>query len=302
MKTFLVSAAVLLSAIFLSAEPIATLEPTGRVNDFANVIDNASRIKLEDACREIDAKAHAQIIIVTVNSLDGANIYDYSLGLFKQWGIGTKPANRGVLILLAIQDHRYRITVGSGLDSILKEGNVAGFGLEAVPFLKRSDYGTAALLMTSRVARVIANDVGVALPPFLPPTLQSPEERAAYNALELQHPDRAIDSNAGLILLIVCVALTLAVYLVIQYGKRRQPYRSVGITPETNDNVYVSSGPTSIFANTATAGSIWSSADTSSSNTSSSFGSTDSGGSFGGDTSSGCGGGDTSGGGAGGSW
>ena len=302
MKTFLVAAAALLFAAFLPAEPIATLEPTGRVNDFANVIDNASRAKLEDTCREIDEKTHAQIMIVTVNSLDGADIYDYSLGLFKQWGIGTKPANRGVLILLAIQDHRYRITVGSGFDSILKEGNVASFGLEAVPFLKRSDYGTAALLMTARVARVIANDAGVALSPFLPPALQTPEERAAYNALQTQPAEPTTNSNAGLIFFIVFGALVLAAYLVIQYGKRRQSYRSAGITSDTNEDVYVASQPTSIFANTATAASIWSSADTSS-NTSSSFGSSDSSGSFsGGDTSSSCGGGDTSGGGAGGSW
>jgi len=301
MKSFLVIVAALAFAAFLSAEPIATLKPTGRVNDFAYAFDSASLAKLDEACREIDAKAHAQIVIVTVNSLDGANIYDYSLSLFKQWGIGTKPANRGVLILLAIQDHRYRITIGSGLDSILKEGNVAGFGLEAVPFLKRSDYGTAALLMTARVARVIANDADVALSPFVPPALQSPEERAAYNAVELQRPDPATGSNAGLILLIVCGALALAVYLVIQYGKRRQSYRSAGIASDTNDDVYVASRPTSIFANTATAASIWSSADTSSSDTSSSFGSSDSGSSFGGgDTSSG--GGDTSGGGAGGNW
>ena len=85
MKSFLVVVAVLSFTASLPAEPIATLKPTGRVNDFAYAFDDSSRAKLDTACREIDEKANAQVVIVTVNSLDGVNIYDYSVDLFKQW-------------------------------------------------------------------------------------------------------------------------------------------------------------------------------------------------------------------------
>jgi uncharacterized membrane protein YgcG len=306
MKSFLVVVAVLSFTASLPAEPIATLKPTGRVNDFAYAFDDSSRAKLDAACREIDEKANAQVVIVTVNSLDGLNIYDYSVDLFKQWGIGTKPSNRGVMILLAVQDHRYRITVGSGLDSILKEGNVAGFGLEAVPYLRRGDYSSAAMLMTSRVERVIAEDAGVTLTAFeslsAQPTSTAPP---VYPTVEPAQREASNSSNAGMIFVIVCLVVAIPVYLLIQRGKRRLAYQSVLINRDPNDDIYIGSRPTSIFPNPAIAASNWNSTNTSSSPSSfagndSAMNSSASGSSC--DTSGSFGGGDTSGSGAGGSW
>jgi len=68
-----------------------------------------------------------------------------------------------VLILLATDDHKYWTTVGYGLESILPDGKVGGFGREAVPLLKSGNYAGAVTLMTARVASVIAQDAGVTL-------------------------------------------------------------------------------------------------------------------------------------------
>ena len=68
-----------------------------------------------------------------------------------------------MLILLAVQDHKYRIEVGYGLEPILTDGKVGGFGREAVPLLRQNDYNGAVSLMTSRVADVIAQDAGIEL-------------------------------------------------------------------------------------------------------------------------------------------
>src|SRR5204863_8977633 len=105
---------------------------------------------------------HAKISIVTVHSLDGVPIETFASGLFKQWGIGGKD-DRGILIVLAVNDRRYRVEVGYGLESILPDGKVGGFGREIVPLLKQNDYNGAVLLLTSRVANVIAQDAGVQL-------------------------------------------------------------------------------------------------------------------------------------------
>src|SRR5215469_4991546 len=144
MKPLLVVVAALSLAVPMFGEPVAALNPSGYINDFASVLDASSLAKLDEACRQLDERTHAQVVVVTVKSLAGADVYDYSLNLFRKWGIGNKEVNRGVLILLAIQDHRYRITIGLGLDSILSEGNVSGFGIEAVPLLRRNDYSSAA--------------------------------------------------------------------------------------------------------------------------------------------------------------
>jgi uncharacterized protein len=153
----------LLFALVLRAQPVSQLHPTDYVNDFARVLDQATSAQLDDLCQQIDQKAHAQIAVVTVNSLDGSDIESYAVDLFKKWGIGSKSTNRGVLILLVVQDRRYRIEVGYGLEPILPDGKVGGFGREAVPLLRRNDYGGAVSLMTSRVAEVIAQDGGIQL-------------------------------------------------------------------------------------------------------------------------------------------
>ncbi|HLK06329.1 MAG TPA: TPM domain-containing protein, partial [Candidatus Angelobacter sp.] len=165
-------------ATALSAEPIKQLKPTGYVNDFAGVLDASSSESIRNICQQIDQKAKAQIAIVTIQSLDGADIESYASDLYKAWGIGPKSSNRGVLILLAINDHKRRIEVGYGLEPILPDGKVGGFGREAVPLLRQDQYGPAVLLMTQRVAGVIAADAGITLEGPEPPR-PPPDERPA---------------------------------------------------------------------------------------------------------------------------
>jgi uncharacterized protein len=131
--------------------------------DYAGVLSQGARDQLTALCTEVDKKAGAQIAVVTVKSLDGRSIEDYSIDLATQLGIGPKQSNQGVLILLATADHKYRIEVGYGLEPILPDGKVGGFGREAVPFLRQNNYDAAILLMTQRVADVIARDRGVTL-------------------------------------------------------------------------------------------------------------------------------------------
>jgi len=150
-------------AVWASAEPIASLRPRNYVNDFAGVLDSATQAQLNDLCHQVEQKAQAQIAVVTVKSLDGQDAVSYAVALYQKWGIGTKGKDRGVLILLATQDHKYWTTVGYGLEPILPDGKVGGFGREMVPLLRSGDYAGAVTLMTTRVASVIAQDAGVTL-------------------------------------------------------------------------------------------------------------------------------------------
>ena len=172
--------AVLTLALTIAAwaEPISQLQPTGYVNDFARVLDQPTAGQIASLCRQIDEKAHAQIAVVTINSLDGSDIESYAVELFKKWGIGNKSSNRGVLILYAIHDHRARVEVGYGLEPILPDGKVGGFQREAIPLMRSGNYSQALLLVTSRVAEVIAADAGIQLtdsqPRFPTPSYNRP--------------------------------------------------------------------------------------------------------------------------------
>jgi uncharacterized protein len=132
---------------------------------------------------------------VTVHSLDGADIETYALDLFKKWGIGEKATNRGVLILYAIQDRRARIEVGYGLEPILPDGKVGSFQREAIPLMQSGDYNHALLLVTSRVASVIAEDAGVQITGAQAP--ESSEEPAV--------PARGLSKSAILAIVILGV-------------------------------------------------------------------------------------------------
>ena len=162
-KWWLSLASVLALALAAQAEPVAKLKPTDYVNDFAHVLDQNSIAQMDDICRQIEEKAHAQIAVVTVRTLGGAEIESYAVDLFHQWGVGSKSKDSGVLILYAIDDHRARIEVGYGLEPILTDGKVTSFQREAVPLMRSGNYGQALLLVTSRVANVIADDAHIQL-------------------------------------------------------------------------------------------------------------------------------------------
>lgn len=162
---------VLTLGMWMRAESVAQLQPTGYVNDFAHVLNPTTTAQITDTCRQIDQQAHAQIALVTINTLDGSDIESFAADLLKKWGVGEKSTDRGVLILYAIQDHRARIEVGYGLEPILPDGKVGAFQREATPLMRADDYNNALLLVTSRVAQVIASDAGIQLtgaPPSAP--------------------------------------------------------------------------------------------------------------------------------------
>jgi uncharacterized protein len=159
----------------LHAEKAKDLKAQGYVSDFAGVLNAATKEKLTALCSELDQKANAQIAIVTVSSLEGEPIEQFSIDLATSWGIGPKQKDRGVLILLAPNDRQYRIEVGYGLEPILPDGKAGGFGREAAPLLRQSDYSGAVSLIAERIAAVIAQDRNLTLVALAGTAPPSPE-------------------------------------------------------------------------------------------------------------------------------
>ncbi|MFZ0420579.1 MAG: TPM domain-containing protein, partial [Candidatus Sulfotelmatobacter sp.] len=196
-KSWLIIVASALALVLAAyAEPVAQLKATDYVNDFAHVLDQNTIAQMDEICRQIDEKAHAQIAVVTIKSLDGSDIESYAVDLFHQWGVGSKSTNRGVLILYAINDHRARI---DGLEPILPDGKTGGFQREAIPIMRAGNYSQALLLVTSRVAGVIAQDAGVQL--TTPTLAPAPSQR-------VRQPDGGM-SAGGIVLLIIIVLIVL---------------------------------------------------------------------------------------------
>jgi uncharacterized protein len=175
-------AAICLSLLFVlsaaaHAEKPEQLKPQGYVNDFAGVLSAPARAQLTALCTELDQKAHAQIAVVTVKSLEGRPVEDFTIDLATRWGVGPKQTASGVMILFAIEDRKSRVEVGYGLEPILPDGKVGGFLREAVPLLRNTDYDGALLLVTRRIADVIAADRGVTLSGSAPMPVRSAPPR-----------------------------------------------------------------------------------------------------------------------------
>jgi uncharacterized protein len=157
--------------LLLAVIPVATvhaeqwqkLNVQGYVNDFAGVLDPTTAERLTGLCTEVDQKAKAQIALVTIKSLDGDAVEDFANHLFQKWGVGSKGTDRGVMVLLATDDHKYWTEVGYGLEPILPDGKVGEFERSMVPLLRQGNYNGAVVQMASQIAEVIAQDSHVSL-------------------------------------------------------------------------------------------------------------------------------------------
>src|SRR5713101_4602399 len=154
---------LLFSASFCAAEDIKKIHPTGYVSDLAGVIRPEAKERLEALCAEVEQKTGAQMAIVTVQSLEGESVENYAVDLFKQLGVGSKKDNRGVLLLVAPNERKYRIEVGYGLEPVINDARAGDAGRAMVPFLRANDYGTATVAATRQLANYIADDAGVTL-------------------------------------------------------------------------------------------------------------------------------------------
>jgi len=136
---------------------------TGFVNDFANVIDNQSRQKIEAVCTELEKTTGAELAVVTIKTTEPLDSKTYAVKLFEKWGIGKKavPAGRqgkdnGILLLLAVDDRRVEIEVGYGLEGIVNDAQAGQILDESVvPYLKKNQSSEAMLAGATALANRI---------------------------------------------------------------------------------------------------------------------------------------------------
>ena len=92
-----------------------------RVTDFTNTLNYNDWRSLESRLKQFEDSTSTQIAVLLLNSLNGSDIFDYSMKVFDENKIGTKSKNNGVLIVVAKEDHKIRITPGYGLEGVLTD-------------------------------------------------------------------------------------------------------------------------------------------------------------------------------------
>jgi len=94
---------------------------TGRVNDNARIMSEATCNSLSETLKEHEVRTTNQVVVLTIPSLENESIEDYAYKVFNEWKLGQKDKNNGILIVVVPDERRMRIEVGYGLEGTLPD-------------------------------------------------------------------------------------------------------------------------------------------------------------------------------------
>src|SRR5271157_6041117 len=166
---------LLIFLLLILASPALASEPkfpplTGRVVDDAAVLSADTRGELTDMLAEHERATGEQVVVVTLDSLQGYPIEDYGYQLGRHWGIGHKGKNTGALLIVAPNEHKVRIEVGYGLEATLTDAASSTIiNSDILPNFKRGDFNTGVLNGTQAMLQVLGGN---------PLSVQSPAQSA----------------------------------------------------------------------------------------------------------------------------
>lgn len=127
---------------FLRAQNLPEMgNPPRLVNDFAHMLSQDESTRLESKLVLFDDSTTNQIAIVTVDSLGGYDVSDFTIKLFQKWKIGTAKKDNGVLVLVSKRDRKTWITTGRGLEGPIPDAICKRIvDLDIIPKFKQGKY------------------------------------------------------------------------------------------------------------------------------------------------------------------
>ncbi|MGZ3614954.1 MAG: TPM domain-containing protein [Thermodesulfobacteriota bacterium] len=129
----------------------------GYVNDYAGMISPSAKSKIEQGLKAFEQSDSTQLVILTIPSLEGENIEEFSIKVAEAWKIGQQQKDNGILLIVSKQERKIRIEVGRGLEGRLTD-LMAGRIIDQVikPRFKQGDFdagfvaGASALISATR--------------------------------------------------------------------------------------------------------------------------------------------------------
>jgi uncharacterized protein len=179
--------------------------PTGYVNDYAHVIDSATKQQLEATLSNLDHQQQIQFAVVTVDTTGGQDIFDYSLAVARGWGIGAKDAQKpSLLLLVAIRDRKYFTQVSRHLEGDLPDGLVGQIQRERlVPAFRAGEYGRGLSDTIHEYTATVARKNG-----FSTDTIFS-----GGSSPESQQPISGKTSVCGSLIILVIILVLIAIFI-----------------------------------------------------------------------------------------
>ena len=134
------------------------------VYDADNLFDESSEKEINDMLISLEKKTSSEFAVITVESLLGKQVEDYSIKVANGLGIGKEDKDNGVLLLMSRSDKRVRLEIGKGLEGILNDAKCGRILDEYfVPYREKDEYTEATKLTVQAVINVIATDANVVI-------------------------------------------------------------------------------------------------------------------------------------------
>lgn len=143
-------------------------KPKGPVGDYAEVIDAATEANLDRKLRDFFDRTGVPLSVATVKTTGDRDIFDYSLAVYRGWGIGTTADdNPGLLLLIAVDDRKYFTQVSKDLEDELPDGVAGSLQRQyLVPEFRKGNYGKGISdTVDAYIARIEQKTSGFAPPP-----------------------------------------------------------------------------------------------------------------------------------------
>ncbi len=133
------------------------------VNDYANVLSEETESYIQENAVSLYRQTTAQICVLTINTLNGEDISEYAVEVFREWGIGDEEKDNGVLILLSVDDREMWVTTGYGIEGTLTDTRLGQFRDEyAIPYYSQNDFDTGTKeLFTAILSYVMEEEYGL---------------------------------------------------------------------------------------------------------------------------------------------
>jgi uncharacterized protein len=183
--------------------------PTGHVNDYANVIDASTRQRLETILENLKHVAQIESAIVTIKTTGGQDIYDYSLAVARGWGIGAKDGERaGLLLLVAIDDHKYFTQVSRHLEGDLPDGIVGQIQREVlVPAFRQGQYGKGISDTMETYVATLAEKRGF--------SIEGLDQKRAYSS----QPESDLQTKGGIPICFIVIVIVVLLFIFSRAGR-----------------------------------------------------------------------------------
>ncbi len=157
---------IIIVLILFTKSVYAVVEPTRQfyVNDYANLLNSDTENYIIQKNQSLQEQTGAQIVVVTVPNLEGQSIEEYATELFRKFGIGDKSKNNGLLLLLALEERKFRVEVGYGLEGILPDAKTGRIQDQyIIPYLSNNNWDEGIKNGFNAFLDVIVKEYGITI-------------------------------------------------------------------------------------------------------------------------------------------